>query len=193
MRECSANGTRSFTVYFPCCNLGMLRRYGAPRKCRAAGLQKMRSRYGQGRQVAAYRGASPPPRLQVRRLPRDRYRRAGIAGQSASSAVSVTRLAANAVVIGTDCRDLNFDLRRYYVRLAQKRFETAGIATMKRPKSAPIDLHDWDARAEQALAEARRLPSGPERGEALKKASALRIAADLKGVSFAKRGRPTKS
>jgi hypothetical protein len=64
---------------------------------------------------------------------------------------------------------------------------------MKRPKPGAIDLHDWDARAEQALAEARQLPSGPERSEALKKASALRIAADLKGVLFAKRGRPAKS
>jgi hypothetical protein len=64
---------------------------------------------------------------------------------------------------------------------------------MKRPKPAAIDLHDSDARAEQALAEARKLPNGPERSEALKKASALRIAADLKGVLFAKRGRPAKS
>jgi hypothetical protein len=64
---------------------------------------------------------------------------------------------------------------------------------MKRPKPAAIDLHDWDARAEQALAEARKLPSGPERSEALKKASTLRIAADQKGVLFAKRGRPAKS
>jgi len=64
---------------------------------------------------------------------------------------------------------------------------------MKRPKPAPIDLHDWGARAEHALAEARKLPNGPERSEALKNASALRIAADLKGVLFAKRGRPANS
>jgi hypothetical protein len=63
---------------------------------------------------------------------------------------------------------------------------------MKRPKPA-TDLHDWDARAAAALAEARKLPNGPERSTGLKKASALRVAADLKGVSFAKRGRPAKS
>jgi hypothetical protein len=63
---------------------------------------------------------------------------------------------------------------------------------MKSPKPATIDFHDWDARADAALAEARKLPSGPERSEALKKASALRVAADLKGVFFAKRGRPAK-
>jgi hypothetical protein len=61
---------------------------------------------------------------------------------------------------------------------------------MKPPKPATTDLHDWDARAEMALAQARKLPRGPERSEALKKASALRVAADLKGVLFAKRGRP---
>jgi hypothetical protein len=64
---------------------------------------------------------------------------------------------------------------------------------MKQQKPAKIDLHDWDARAEAALAEARKLPQGRERSEALKKASALRVAADLKGVLFAKRGRPAKS
>jgi hypothetical protein len=41
-------------------------------------------------------------------------------------------------------------------------------------------LHDWDARAEEALAEARKLPNGPERSEALRKAGQLRLAADMK-------------
>jgi hypothetical protein len=63
---------------------------------------------------------------------------------------------------------------------------------MKPPKPATADLRDWDARAEMALAQARKLPRGPERSEALKKASALRVAADLKGVLFAKRARPTR-
>jgi hypothetical protein len=63
---------------------------------------------------------------------------------------------------------------------------------MKPPKPATADRRDWDARAEMALAQARKLPRGPERSEALKKASALRVAADLKGVLFAKRGRPTR-
>ena len=76
--------------------------------------------------------------------------------------------------------------------MAQQQPETPGIAAVKQPKPTAIEPSTSDARAEQALAEARKLPSGPERSEALKKASALRIAADLKGVSFAKRGRPSK-
>ena len=63
---------------------------------------------------------------------------------------------------------------------------------MKPPRPATIDPHDWDARAEMALAQAHKLPSGPERSEASKKASALRVAADLKGVLFAKRARPAR-
>jgi hypothetical protein len=62
-----------------------------------------------------------------------------------------------------------------------------------KPPNPATDPHDCEARAEAALAEARKLPNGPERSTALKKASALRLAADLKGVSFAKRGRPAKS
>ena len=85
MRECSINGTRSFTAYAPCCSHGMLRRYGAPHKRRTTGLQKMRPRYGQGRQVASDRDASPAPCLQMRRLPRSRLRPAGLAGPPASS------------------------------------------------------------------------------------------------------------
>lgn len=54
------------------------------------------------------------------------------------------------------------------------------------------DRHDWDARAEEALVEARKLPHGPERSEALKKAGQLRVAADMMGLLFAKRGRPLK-
>jgi hypothetical protein len=61
---------------------------------------------------------------------------------------------------------------------------------MKPTKHATTDL---DARAEIALAQARKLPRGPERSEALKQASALRVAADLKGVLFARRGRPVKN
>jgi hypothetical protein len=61
---------------------------------------------------------------------------------------------------------------------------------MKPEKHATADL---DARAEIALEKARKLPRGPERSEALKKASALRVAADRKGVRFAKRGRPVKN
>ena len=52
---------------------------------------------------------------------------------------------------------------------------------------------DLDAEASLALEEARRMPPGPERIEAMKKAGVLRKAADLRGVFFAKRGRPAKS
>jgi hypothetical protein len=50
-----------------------------------------------------------------------------------------------------------------------------------------IDLHDWHARAEQALAKARRMKPGPERALALKKAGELRVAADLKRALRAKK------
>ena len=52
---------------------------------------------------------------------------------------------------------------------------------------------DLDAEALAALDAARRLPPGPERTEAMKKAGILRNAADLQGVFFAKRGRPAKT
>ena len=54
------------------------------------------------------------------------------------------------------------------------------------------DIHDLDAKAVAALEEARDLPPGPERTEAMKKAGIIRNAADIKGVFFAKRGRPAK-
>jgi hypothetical protein len=51
---------------------------------------------------------------------------------------------------------------------------------------------DLDTEALAALEEARGMPHGPERTEAMKKAGILRNAADLQGIFFAKRGRPTK-
>jgi hypothetical protein len=51
---------------------------------------------------------------------------------------------------------------------------------------------DLDFEALAALEEARGLPHGPERTEALKKAGLLRKAADSQGIVFAKRGRPAK-
>jgi hypothetical protein len=44
--------------------------------------------------------------------------------------------------------------------------------------SSVVDRHDWDARAAEALEEARQLPNGPLRNAALKKASLMKIAAD---------------
>jgi hypothetical protein len=49
---------------------------------------------------------------------------------------------------------------------------------VKQRTSAVVDRHDWDARAVEALDEARELPKGPLRTEALKKAGLLRVAAD---------------
>jgi hypothetical protein len=43
-----------------------------------------------------------------------------------------------------------------------------------------FDSHDWDARASEALAQAKKLPSGLKRSEAIRKAGQLRIAADMK-------------
>jgi hypothetical protein len=52
---------------------------------------------------------------------------------------------------------------------------------------------DQEAEALAALEEARSLPPGPERIAAMKKAGSLRHAADLRGLIFAKRGRPAKT
>jgi hypothetical protein len=54
------------------------------------------------------------------------------------------------------------------------------------------DRIDWEIRAADALEQARLLPPGPERNEALKLASLLRCTADSQGLVFAKRGRPRK-
>ena len=49
-----------------------------------------------------------------------------------------------------------------------------------------IDRHDWDARASDALENAKKLPPGSKRIEAIKKAGQLRIAADMKDLLMAK-------
>jgi hypothetical protein len=49
---------------------------------------------------------------------------------------------------------------------------------------------DLDAEATEALESARAMPHGAEKTEALKKAGLLRKAADSRGISFARRGRP---
>lgn len=50
-----------------------------------------------------------------------------------------------------------------------------------------------DAEADEALEAARAMPNGPERVEALKRAGLLRRAADARGITFAKPGRPRKT
>jgi hypothetical protein len=52
---------------------------------------------------------------------------------------------------------------------------------------------DLEAQALIALDEAREMPHGLERTEAMKKAGILRNAADLQGIAFTKRGRPAKT
>jgi hypothetical protein len=61
----------------------------------------------------------------------------------------------------------------------------------QRTRQSP-DVHDLDAKAAAALEEARDMPPGAERTEAMKKAGILRNAADIQGLFFAKRGRPAK-
>jgi hypothetical protein len=45
-----------------------------------------------------------------------------------------------------------------------------------------IDRHDWDARASEALINAKKLPPGSKRTDAIKKAGQLRAAADMKDL-----------
>ena len=59
-------------------------------------------------------------------------------------------------------------------------------------KPPPRQDSELDAQAQIALDEARAMPPGPEKTEALRKAGMLRNAADVNGVTFAKLGRPLK-
>jgi hypothetical protein len=52
---------------------------------------------------------------------------------------------------------------------------------------------DLDIQAQIALKEARAMPAGPEKTEALRRAGMLRNAADVRRFIFAKRGRPRKA
>jgi hypothetical protein len=63
----------------------------------------------------------------------------------------------------------------------------------KRPNQQGPDSHEWNARAQEALDEARRLPHGPARTEAMKKAGQLRLAADLQESLATKPAKPTNS
>jgi hypothetical protein len=49
-----------------------------------------------------------------------------------------------------------------------------------------IDRHDWGARASEELANAKKLPPGSKRTEAMRKAGQLRAAADMKDLLMAK-------
>ena len=56
----------------------------------------------------------------------------------------------------------------------------------------PPEDSDLDVEALEALEKARAMPKGAAKSEALKRAGLLRRAADARGVTFARRGRPPK-
>jgi hypothetical protein len=56
----------------------------------------------------------------------------------------------------------------------------------------PRSDRDLEADAEEALEAARAMPAGTAKSEAMKRAGLLRKAADAKGISYAKRGRPAR-
>ncbi len=51
----------------------------------------------------------------------------------------------------------------------------------RRLRSDLIDQRDWSVRAAEALANAKAMPTGSERDEAVRKAEQLRTAAEMKG------------
>jgi hypothetical protein len=57
---------------------------------------------------------------------------------------------------------------------------------MKQTPSRNLDRHDWDARASEALRNAKKLPPGSKRTVAIRKAGQLRIAADMKDFLMTK-------
>jgi hypothetical protein len=67
----------------------------------------------------------------------------------------------------------------------------SGVTDGKRAKLSR-ELDGGVAGADEALEAARNLPPGPERSDALKKAGALRYAADADGLKFSRRGRPPR-
>jgi hypothetical protein len=64
---------------------------------------------------------------------------------------------------------------------------------MARKIKNPQPKLDLEAEAVSALEEARAMEPGPARTEAMKRAGILRNAADLRGLLFARRGRPPKA
>jgi hypothetical protein len=64
---------------------------------------------------------------------------------------------------------------------------------MDRKKTEVRSQPDLHIEALAALEQARAMPHGPARSEALKRAGLLQNAADMQGLLFAKRGRPPKT
>ena len=67
-----------------------------------------------------------------------------------------------------------------------------GTGCLAMPNEPPRNDRDWDAEAAEALEAARSMAPGPDKIEALRKAGLLRKAADTRGLSSARRGRPPK-
>lgn len=63
---------------------------------------------------------------------------------------------------------------------------------MARPIKNPRPKLDLEIEALAALEQARAMPHGPGRTEAMKRAGVLRNALDMQALLFAKRGRPPK-
>jgi hypothetical protein len=63
---------------------------------------------------------------------------------------------------------------------------------MDRKKVEDRPQQDLHMEALAALEQARAMPHGPARSEALKRAGIIQNAADIRGLTFAKRGRPPK-
>jgi hypothetical protein len=64
---------------------------------------------------------------------------------------------------------------------------------MDKKKAEDRPQRDLHIEALTALEQARAMPNGPARSEALKRAGILQNAADMQGLLFAKRGRPPKT
>ena len=75
----------------------------------------------------------------------------------------------------------------------QARIDRRIFGSMPRPNKNLRPKLELEAEALAALEQARTMPPGSERNEAMKQAGVLRNAAELQGISFAKRGRPAKS
>jgi hypothetical protein len=63
----------------------------------------------------------------------------------------------------------------------------------RRQKIRGEESHDWNARAQEALDEARKMPQGAARTEAMKKAGQLRVAAEMKELLSTRSNKPAGS
>ena len=96
-------------------------------------------------------------------------------------------------------RSLNLDQLQTLMEVAALGSFSAAARRLNLTQPAvSLQIRDLERRFGVRLIErmgrqARATPPGPERTEAMKQAGALRNAVDLQGITFAKRGRPTKT